>query len=259
VIDKRSHPAVRRLRDARAGDGPFLFVEGVRLAEELLASALPPSEFFFTDALKKGKALLPRLEGKGAQGLPMTDDVMSFVSDLEAPPGLIVLARRPAPRWEEAVKASPNPLVVVLDGAQTPANAGAVVRAAEAAGACAVLQSSGGADLLGPKALRASAGSAFRLPTAGGRDAGAWAEVLSALGLACVAADARGEKDHTDADWTGPTALFLGGEAGFSSEKVRALAKVRVPLAPPVESLNVAVAAGVLVFEAARQRRGAGR
>ncbi len=240
-------------------------MEGVRLIEELLASPLEPLEFFFSDGLKKGKNLLPLLEKKGAKGLAMTHDVMAYASDLETAPGLIVLAQRPLPRWEEALKgaspgaegtakADPAPLVVVLDGAQTPANAGAVVRAAEAAGAHAVLQSTGGADLLGPKALRASAGSAFRLSLGGGRTAAAWAEDLSARGLSCVAADARGESLHTDVDWTRPTALFLGGETGFSADALPISTKVRIPLKPPVESLNVAVAAGVLLFEAARRR-----
>jgi TrmH family RNA methyltransferase len=255
VISKRSDPLVRHLREVRSGGLPLLFIEGVRLAEELLASTLPPLEFYFTDGLKKSKALLPNLEKKGAKGHPMTEDVMSFVSDMETAPGLIVVAKRPASsRWEDSLRNNERPLAVVLDGAQTPANAGAVVRAAEAAGARAVLQSKGGADLLGPKALRAAAGSAFRLPVEGGKTAGDWAQTLSNMGLRCVTADAKGETEYTDFDWTGPTALFLGGEAGVSDEKLRGMPKVRIPLRKPVESLNVAVAAGVLLFEAARQR-----
>lgn len=254
MIDKRSHPVVRRLKDAR-DDRALLFVEGPRLVEELLASPLRPTEFYFSDDLKKAKALLPKLEDRGAKGTPLSRDVMAFVSDLEAPPGLIVLASRPVERWREALAAAQNPLVVVLDGAQSPANAGAVVRTAEAAGAAAVLQCDGGADLLGPKALRASSGSAFRMPLGGGRPLSVWVDVLSGLGLTCLAADAVGEIEHTGADWRGPTALLLGAETGFSQPLPASARKVRIPLNTPVESLNVAVAAGVMLFEAVRQRK----
>jgi TrmH family RNA methyltransferase len=258
MIDKKTHPAVHRLVEAREGKGrpAALFVEGARLVEELLSSGLRPTEFYFSAALRKPGPLLARLEEAGARGDLLSPTVMEFVSDLEAPPGIVVLAPRPPDRWEEAIRAADMPLVVVLDGAQSPSNAGAVVRAAEAAGATAVLQSTGGADLLGPKALRSSSGSAFRLPLGGGRSGPEWAEKLSAMGLEGVAADAGEGTVHTSFDWTRPTALFLGGETGFSNEALRALPKVRIPLRPPVESLNVAVAAGVLLFEANRRKIG---
>jgi TrmH family RNA methyltransferase len=107
---------------------------------------------------------------------------------------------------------------------------------------------------MGPKTLRASAGSAFRLPLGNGRTSGEWAETLTKAGFHCIAADAHGDTLYTAFDWTGPTALFLGGETGFSKTWIRQLPTIRIPLKPPVESLNVAVAAGVLLFEAARQR-----
>jgi RNA methyltransferase, TrmH family len=255
VISRNSDPAVRRLRDVRDGrDASLLFVEGVRLAEEILASGLRPTEYFFSPSLRKSDDLLTRLERTGAPGRLLSEKAMAFASGVETPPGLILTAPRPPSQWEAAVRAAEVPLVIVLDGVQSPANAGAVLRVAEAAGATAVLQSSGGTDLLGPKSLRASAGSAFRIPCGSGRTGAQWAEGLAAAGLALAAADGKDGTPYDDFDWDRPLALFLGGESGFSFSPPADVAKVRIPMRPPVESLNVAVAAGILLFQAARGR-----
>jgi TrmH family RNA methyltransferase len=255
VIDRNSDPAVRRLRDVRDGrEESFMFVEGVRLAEEFLASGLRPTEFFFSPSLRKTDDLLARLEQTGAPGRLLSNKAMAFASDLATPPGLILTAPRPPARWEAVVRAAAVPLVVVLDGVQSPANAGAVLRTAEAAGATAVLQSSGGADLLGPKSLRASAGSAFRMPWGSGRSGARWAEDLAAAGLDLAAADPKEGTPYDAFDWNRPTALFLGGETGFSFTAPESVAKIRIPMRPPVESLNIAVAAGILLMQAARRR-----
>ncbi len=182
---------------------------------------------------------------------------MGFVSDLETPPGLILLADRPARDFAALLRARPDPLFVALDALQLPSNVGAVVRTAEAAGAHGVFQAPGGADPLGPKALRASAGSAFRLPVLTGKPFAEMAEEMAGAGLRCVLADPRGDILHTEWDWRPGTALFLGAEArGTSSLEQRRpdLPRVRIPLLAPVESLNVAVCAGVLLYEAQRQR-----
>jgi TrmH family RNA methyltransferase len=144
-------------------------------------------------------------------------------------------------------------LLVLLDGLQSPANAGALLRVAEAAGVDAVGALPGTADLLSPKSLRASAGSAFRLPLFRLDKPGAVARPE----LTFLVADARGEDDYTALDWKRPCALVLGGEGAGPRPTLLVglnLRRVRIPMAGKTESLNVAVAAGILLMEARRQR-----
>jgi TrmH family RNA methyltransferase len=249
-VTSRRHESVQRLRDVRDGrDKTRLFVEGLRLAEELLQSGGKPEAFYATPGfLARHGALDKRLREAGVTGHVLDDQVMAFVSDVNTPPGLILLAERAD---SGKVPEAPAPLYVVLDRLQSPNNVGAVVRAAEAAGAQAVFQLAGGADPLGPKALRASAGAAFRVPVR-------TAPSLDALraqwpGVACVVADPRGDTEFTAWDWTAGAALVLGAETG--PEPHEDLPTVRVPMSGRAESLNVAVAAGIILYEAYRQRQ----
>ena len=148
------------------------------------------------------------------------------------------------------------PLVVVAVGLQNPGNVGAVLRAAEAAGASGAYLTAGTADPLSWKAVRGAMGSAFRLPHVRGISADEVLARLRARGVTTLAAVA-GEADAYDAaDLTRPVALLLGREADGLSAALAARAdrRITIPMAGRAESLNVAVAAGVLLFEAARQR-----
>jgi len=147
--------------------------------------------------------------------------------------------------------------VLVAAGIQDPGNLGALLRTAEAAGATGAYLTDGAADPFSWKALRGSMGSAFRLPH---RRRLATADALSRLearGVTVVAADPEGGQRYDHADLRRPVAILLGPEgAGLApTTRARASAAVAIPMARGVESLNVAVAAGVLLFEAARQRR----
>jgi len=149
-----------------------------------------------------------------------------------------------------------NPLVVVMHRVNNPSNAGAMLRVAEAAGATSVVATQGSTDLFSPKSLRGSMGSAFRLPVWAGPS---YEEALSWCaenGVRTVATDLDARAAHTDLDWTVPRAVILGPEAGGLSpeEAGRADDAVRIPMREPVESLNVATALAVLLYEAARQR-----
>jgi len=256
LIDSRRHPDVKRLREARAGERPLLFIEGTKLAEELLASGLPIDSFFYTPkASMAAAATLERLNERRVPGAALSDQVMAYVSDVDSPPGVIVLARRP----EKPLPPAPNPtdLWVVLGGVQLPNNAGAILRTAEAAGAAGVVALAGSVDPLGPKALRAAAGSAFRLPvgTLSFEEADAF---FRRAGLRWVAADQQEGVDYTAWDWRPGAALMLGAEGQGLNPPADA-ARVRIPMKKPVESLNVGVTAGVLLYEARRQRSTGGR
>jgi TrmH family RNA methyltransferase len=147
--------------------------------------------------------------------------------------------------------------VLVAVGVQNPGNLGGILRTAEAAGATGAYLVEGCADPFSWKALRGAMGSAFRLPHVRGLSAPAALDRLEARGVAVLATAADGETRYDEADLASPVALVLGGEGRGLPETIarRASARLRIPMAPGVESLNVGVAAGLVLFEAARQRR----
>lgn len=152
---------------------------------------------------------------------------------------------------------TPEPALLVLAvDMQDPGNVGAIVRSAEAGGATGVALAGSTADPWGWKALRAAMGSTFRIPIVSTRDAQALCEELRSAGVAVLATVPRGGVAMASVDFRAPTALVIGGEgAGLPPELIEcADARVSIPMKPPVESLNAAVAAALLVFEARRQR-----
>ena len=144
--------------------------------------------------------------------------------------------------------------VVAPVGVQDPGNLGAIIRTAEAAGAAGVAVTGRSADPFGWKALRGAMGSTFRLPVADGGDPAAVVEAARAAGFRVLAAVPRGGPAPHEADLGGRRLLLVGGEgAGLRPVADLADAAISVPMAPPVDSLNVAVAAGVILYEARRQ------
>ena len=179
---------------------------------------------------------------------------------VRTPSGIVALAARP--RHAPAVAA---PLVAALlvaaADSQDPGNLGAVIRAAEAGGASGAITTPGGADPFGWKAVRGSRGSAFRLPIVQAASATAMVEQARAAGLQVVAAVGHGHTPMHAVDFTSATLIVLGSEGqGLAPALVESAdLRVSIPMTPPVESLNVAVAAALLVYEARRQRESQSR
>lgn len=148
-------------------------------------------------------------------------------------------------------------LLVVLVDVRDPGNAGTVLRSAAAAGAGGVISCDGSVDLYNPKTVRASAGTMFHVPIVMGADPAGVLSTLGPWGLHRLGTVARGGQDYDACDLRGPTALVLGNEAtGIPDAVAGALdGWLTIPMAGPAESLNVGMAAAVLCFEAARQRR----
>lgn len=260
VIRSRKNPLVRIAVEAREGrEKGFVFVEGVRLCEEAARAAVEVETVLHTPALaadERASRLLEELRGRGARVVAAEADVLDFVSDTKTTQGVVALARRPPTGPHLLERGASTPLVVVMHRANNPSNAGAMLRVAEAAGATAAVATRGSTDLFSPKSLRGSMGSAFRLPLWTGVELGEVLAWCAARGVAAVATSAAAPQTHTECDWTRPRAVVLGPEAGgLSEEEARAAAEVvRIPMRAPVESLNVAVALGVILYEAARQR-----
>ena len=260
AITSRKNPLVQSARAVRDGRGSGLvFVEGVRLCEEALRAGLAFELALHTEALgreERGSRLLAGLREACRNVQAVDEGVLESVSDTKTPQGVVALALRPATGREVLERAEGTPLVVVMHRANNPSNAGAMLRVAEAAGATAVIATRGSTDLLSAKSLRGSMGSAFRLPLWAGpafEEALAW---CAGRGIRTVCTAAGAAQTHTELDWTTPRAVVVGPEAGgLTDEEARAAdVCVSIPMRPPVESLNVATALAVVLYEAARQR-----
>lgn len=260
AITSRKNPLAQRARSVREGrDAGAVFAEGVRLCEDALRARADFELVLHTRALAddvRGAALLGELRGVCDAVRLVSEDVLESVSDTKTPQGVVAVARRPPTGREGVERAAGTPLVVIMHRANNPSNAGAMLRVAEAAGATAVIVTRGTTDPLSAKALRGSMGSAFRLPLWTGatfEEALGWCvgRGIRAVGTAAWAAAA-----HTELDWTTPRAVVVGPEAGgLTEEEARAASDcVRIPMRAPVESLNVATALAVILYEAARQR-----
>lgn len=225
-------------------------IEGTRLVEEALRAEAKPTLAFYTDRLpasERGRALLAALMQTGAPVIEATPEVMAAMAETVTPQGVLAVV----PLREEPWPA--QGLAVVLDGLRDPGNAGAILRTAWAAGASGVATTPGTVDLYAPKVVRSAMGAHFHLPVRTGVGTCALAELLAGRRVLLAAPQGR---PYWDVDWPDDCALIVGGEAR-GSELAASLAEewVAIPMAPGVESLNAAIAAGVLLFEALRQRR----
>jgi TrmH family RNA methyltransferase len=191
------------------------------------------------------------------QILQTTDKLFAALSGTQAPQGIAALARvRRATLDDLLTSAGRPPLLVALIHVQDPGNVGTVVRASEGLGATGALVTSGSANPWAQKALRASAGSALRLPILAGVQAAVAMAQLRVGGVKLIAASSTEGQLPTALDLTQPAALLIGNEGtGLPPEVLRSAdLRVRIPLTAGVDSLNAAVAASVLLYEAARQR-----
>jgi TrmH family RNA methyltransferase len=260
IVRSRQNALAKRLAALRrqgTGEHEAMLLEGPRLIAEALASGVTLEIAAVAEtALQPARPLLERLEDAGVALHVLSDDLLASLSELETSQGLLALGQRP--RLEAEAVFRGTPLVLVAVGIQNPGNLGGLLRTAEAAGATGAWLTEGCADPFSWKSLRGSMGSAFRLPIERQLPERETVTRLKARGLQVLAAAADAQTRYDAIDWRGPTALLVGSEGGgLPAPLVRAAdGRVSIPIAPPVESLNVGVAAGILLFEAARQRRG---
>ncbi len=181
----------------------------------------------------------------------VTEALMAEISDLEQPAGVLAIVEQ----LSLPMPANPT-LLVVLDNLRMPGNVGSIARTAAAAGADALLLAPGCVDFYNPKVVRGGMGAHLRLPA---RQA-TWSEIERlCAGMAVWLAAADGERQYTAVDWSKPGVLVIGSEATGAGEEAQSLAsgRIAIPMAAETESLNAAMAAAVILFEAARQRRAA--
>ncbi|WP_419806564.1 TrmH family RNA methyltransferase [Terriglobus sp.] len=251
VITSRQNARVRALRAALAGRGEsdVVAVESPHLVREAWNAA--GVEVLAVFVREDRAALLDEMPG-AVKALVLSREVFDSVAATEQSQGVAALFARPEVRFLPRT----GQLLLLLDGVQDPGNVGTLLRSAEAFGAAAVLVSEGTADVWNGKALRASAGAAFRMPVV------RWSEALLAtlrrLGMRVLAAvpDESGAVPVTEMPLTGGCVLAVGNEGRGVSANVLAAAdgRVTLPMLGRTESLNAAVAGSVLLYEAARQR-----
>lgn len=268
IVQSRQNARVRELRAAFArtprDESEVIGIEGEHLLAEALRSGLRLRTVFVRaepDRRDAGLRMLARLDVPAAVPIvSLHPTLFASAVDTESPQGIAALVERPRFSLAEALtpRAGFAPLVVLTAALQDPGNFGTVVRSAEAFGATGVIALPGTVDVWNAKALRASAGSSFRVPVVAEKTSAALA-ALKEHGIPVVAASVEQEAiPCTDFDWRGPAAILIGNEgAGLGQDLLeRADKRVTIPMPGPVESLNVAVAASVLLYEAARQRGG---
>jgi TrmH family RNA methyltransferase len=254
VITSRANPRVRWVRElqsnpkARRREGLFV-LEGVRLLQEAERARAAVRLVLHVERLRPPeRRLLHGLARRGAEVEMVTEPVMRACSDLEAPPGLLGVVEIPS----QAVPPAAT-WVLVLDRLADPGNLGSILRTAWAAGVEAVFLTEGSVDPFNPKVVRSAMGAHFGLPLES-IQLPALKERLE--GKALWVAQPKDGRRYDAIDWRGASALVLGTEAHGVGAELRAWAtgRVHIPMADDVESLNVAAAAAVILFEIARQR-----
>lgn len=246
-IDSPTNPRIAAAARA-AREGEALVLEGARMLVEALEAGLVPDVVYAAPDLSPvDTAALERASGAGASVIEVSARVLARLSDLGSTRALVALAPVPASTLKELAG---SPLVLLLDGIQDPANVGAILRAAEAFGAGGVVLTPGTASPFAPKAFRASAGSALRVPVVKNVPATDAVKWVRATGAKLVGADAHAGRDPGALRGLEPLVLAIGSEGhGLCVPIVDALdLRVRIPLAARVESLNAAVATGILLY-----------
>ena len=267
IVQSKQNARVKELRSAllRPGKSPgeTVGIEGIHLVGEALRSGLAFDAIFVAQG---HESLMRQLGGSDSwlqtvEVLALPAEVLASAVTTDSPQPVAALVRPRSWQWGDILggEVSRRALVVVLAGVQDPGNLGTILRSAEAFGATGAVCLPGTVSPWNPKAVRASAGSVFRLPFL---DASAETCFLhlTGAGVASLATLAREAESLERIDLSGPVAIFIGSEGAGLSPEIAAQCgtRITIPCPGPVESLNAAVAASVLLYEAARQRRAIG-
>jgi TrmH family RNA methyltransferase len=264
-VEGRHNPLVKQLRLAfsrgELTENGDCAIEGVRIVEEAIRSGLRFSAVFFRESAKeRAERLLPQI-GARVETLLLPDSLFDSVAPSESPQGVAALVRLKEFSLDDLIERQQVGPIVVLAGLQDPGNLGTVLRSAEAFDCAGVVLGEGTVSLFNAKVLRASAGSAFRVPVVHGRRDSALrlegvCEKFKARGIRLVATSSHKGTPLGQADLKSAYAIFFGNEgAGLPRDVMGKMDEVvAIPHSAQVESLNAGVAASIVLYEAARQR-----
>ena len=251
MLTKADAKLVHALKSRRGREKHGLFLaEGVRVVEDLLASKVDLEFAIISTTLgdnERGGALIDALQN-ATQVRELDERALNDVAETETPQGVIAVARIPALTLID-IDVTVNDVVLVLDAIQDPGNLGTLIRSADAFGAAGVIALPGTTDYWSSKVIRSAVGAAFRIPLINATDDDAW-QWLAQHQFTICGADMRGEPAGS-LEISGRVAVVVGNEGGGLRDETRARLTrlVSIPMRGNAESLNVAVAAGILLYE----------
>ncbi|MGI6553764.1 MAG: RNA methyltransferase [Clostridia bacterium] len=261
TISSQSNPTLKMIRSLqkrkyRELQGAFV-IEGNKMVEEALEQAAEVILILATHSnfASKDEDWLIKLQRKSIKTYLVSKKIFASVSQTENPQGILAVVKKQESSWERILGLSSDPFLLILDGIQDPGNLGTILRTAAAAGVSGVLLTTGTVDLYNEKVLRATMGSIFHLPMRQNVDPQELVDVCSRERLPLILADPRSTRPYFHWDFTSRMALVIGNESTGPGEILRMAATetVVIPMPGQLESLNAAVAAGILLFERVRQ------
>ena len=237
---------------ARREQGLFA-AEGIKMFLEAPADWI--SRIYVSESLSKDARVMER-----ARQFPfeiVADNVFRQMSDTQTPQGVLTLLKKPSYSMEDILQGE-NPLVVILEDLQDPGNAGTIFRTGEGAGVSGIFLTKTSVDGTNPKVRRSTRGSIYSLAFLYVEDVVSLKHILKQKNIHTFAAHLQGKNSYDREDYQKGSAFFIGNEGKGLTEKAASAADclIRIPMCGQVESLNAAMAAGILMYEAARQRRG---
>ena len=261
MITSTSNARVKRLvnlkkkKKARDEERVFL-VEGIRMFREVPTDQLEEvyvSESFYKKEKDTVEAVL---QGTGIRPEELSDTVYAYASDTKTPQGILCVVRQMEYPLEKVITGQ-CPMIMVLEHLQDPGNLGTILRTAEGAGVTGIVMDRECVDIYNPKTIRSTMGSIYRMPFCYVEDLKAAIGSLKEAGIGVYAAHLDGRHDYDEEDYGRPCAFLIGNEGNGLSQETAELADIyiKIPMEGQVESLNAAIAASVLMFEAGRQRR----
>lgn len=260
MISSGANPKIKQIiqwqnkAKERRSAGIFL-TEGFKLYEEAPVSSV--REVYLSESaagkIKENQALKKKLEVTGWE--VVTDEIFTKMSDTQTPQGILCVLNRPEYTLEQLLLKE-SPLLVVLEDIQDPGNLGTIIRTGEGAGITGVIMTKGTVDLFNPKTIRATMGSIFRVPFVYTENLPEIIRLLRKKEIATYAAHLEGKEYYDGFCYRQGTAFFIGNEGNGLSRETAEQADhyLKIPMEGKVESLNAAVAASLLMYEAHRQR-----
>ena len=236
---------------ARREQGLFI-AEGIKMFREAPADWV--HKVYVTEALVQDESIM-----KNVKNFPheiVADSVFRQMSDTQTPQGVLTVLKKPSYDIKDLINGE-NPLIMVLEDLQDPGNVGTIFRTGEGAGVGGIFLTKNSVDVTNPKVIRSTMGSVYRMPFLYVEDVVSLKQHLEKKSIRTFAAHLKGENAYDQENYTGGTAFFIGNEGNGLTEQAAEAADclIRIPMCGKVESLNAAMASGILMYEAARQRR----
>jgi TrmH family RNA methyltransferase len=260
-ITSRDNPLLKMIRliasgSKRTPEG-LVLAEGIRVLEEAVRAKCSMEAAIVSDSFgsaPRERALLEALHSRRVRLYKVSEKLFKTASGVQNPQGAMALVQMTQLKLED-IKPARLPLILYCSGIQDPGNIGTLIRTAAAAGATMVCTEKGTVSARNPKSIRASAGAFFHLPPVENVNIDEFLQFCRSRAIQPYRTDVHEGLNYLEADLKAPCAILLGNEGSGMSKKLSGVPSIQIPMSKQIESLNVAVAGAILLFESARQRR----